>query len=129
MTKIMALIAATFTAGVVMAQQVPEQPAQPPQAVPEAPPAPQVNEAQIENAVTAYVAVNAIQERVQQQLAGVEDQEQIQATVMQARQDMVEAVQEAGLQPQEYEQIILAVNQNEEVRNTFLRLLQAHQGG
>ena len=145
--KSMALAGALLFPGAALAQQTlpaqPQQPAQrPPQAQPQQPPqaqpqqpapapraVPEIPGEQLEKAVVAYVAVNEIQTRVQEQLAGVEDQERIQETVMQARADMVQAVQEAGLEPAEYEQVMNAVTQHEQIRTAFLQRLQQHQTG
>ena len=84
---------------------------------------------QLEQAVTAYISVSEIQTRVQEQLAGVEDQAVIQEAVTQARTDMIEAVQEAGMAPAQYEEVMTVVTQNETVRNRFLEMLQEQQAG
>jgi hypothetical protein len=110
----------------------PAQPAQPHEAQPmemqpAQPATPEVTDQQLEQAVTAYISVSEIQTRVQGELAGVEDQAVIQEAVTQARTDMIEAVQEAGLAPAQYEEVMTVVTQNETIRNRFLEMLQEQQ--
>lgn len=135
---------ATLLGGLAYAQQaMPQQPAQPaqPQQPPQAQPGqpmemepaqpatPEVSDEQLVQAVTAYISVSEIQTRVQEELAGVEDQAVIQQTVTEARADMIEAVQEAGMAPAQYEEVMNVVTQNETVRNRFLQILQEEQTG
>ena len=113
------------------------QPGQPQQAQPTqpidmeqaAPATPEVTDAQLTQAVTAYISVSEIQTRVQEQLSGVEDQAVIQEAVTQARTDMIEAVQDAGMAPAQYEEVMNVVTQDESVRNRFLAILQEEQTG
>lgn len=101
------------------AQPMPAQPAQPE--------TPEITDELLVQAVTAYISVSEIQTRVQQELAGVEDQEVIQGAVTQARTDMIEAVQDAGMAPAQYEEVMNVVTQDEQVRNRFLLILQEEQ--
>lgn len=134
-----------FAGGPAFAQEaMPQQPAQPqPQQPPQAQPgqqpmemespqqaeAPQISDEQLIQAAAAYLSVSEIQTRVQEELAGEEDQAVIQGAVMQARTDMIAAVQEAGMAPAQYEEIMTVVTQNEQIRNRFLEILQEHQIG
>ncbi|MCC5845579.1 MAG: DUF4168 domain-containing protein [Verrucomicrobia bacterium] len=115
-------------------QTQPAQPAQPQEAQPmemepAQPATPEVTDQQLEQAVTAYISVSEIQTRVQEQLAGVDDQAVIEEAVTQARTDMIEAVQEAGMAPAQYEEVMNVVTQDETVRNRFLEMLQEQQAG
>jgi hypothetical protein len=109
--------------------QQPAQPAQPMPAEPAQPATPEISDEQLVQAVNAYISVSEIQTRVQEELAGVEDQEVIQEAVTQARTDMIEAVQEAGMAPAQYEEVMAVVTQDEQIRNRFLQILQEEQAG
>lgn len=86
---------------------------------------PSISEAQIDQAVEAYLAVTEIQKRLQDALAEVEDPQSRQDRIDAARPTMEAAVDDAGLTLREYEQIITAVNQNDVLRETFLEKLDA----
>lgn len=98
--------------------QAPAQPAQPEQETVD------IDDATLEKAAEAYGAVNKIQTDMQKELAGVNDQEKIQEHVQKARGKMVEAVEEAGLQADEYDQVMSQVTQDDTLRQKFLELLR-----
>ncbi len=91
-------------------------------------PAPQVSDAQLDQAVDTYLAVNAIQQDLQRELAGVTDQEEIQQRTQAAHNEMMQAVADAGLDYETYSAIIEAVNHDETLRQAFFQRLDARQG-
>ncbi len=101
------------------AQELPAQP--PPQ------PEVEIEDRQLEQAADAYMAVSEIQQRLQQELAGVEDREVIEQKVEEARPEMLDAISKAGLATADYERIINAVNQDEDLRMAFIQLLEARR--
>ncbi|MEX2606130.1 MAG: DUF4168 domain-containing protein [Kiritimatiellia bacterium] len=104
----------------------PAQPAQPP-AQPEVPDAGSISDGQLDKTVDAYIAVNELQTKIQEKLAGENDQAKIQAEVQNAQAKMVEAVKKAGLEPQEYEKVMSVVTQNDELRQKFINKLNEKQ--
>lgn len=113
----------SFLGSLSLAQgTAPGQPAQPP-AQPETPDASSISEDQLDKTVEAYIAVNELQTKIQEKLAGENDQAKIQAEVQNAQAKMVEAVKKAGLEPQEYEEVMSVVTQNDELRQKFINKL------
>ncbi len=92
------------------------------------PPATEVEEAELEVFVEAYVAVRAISEAMEAELATVQDPEEAQAIQNAAREEMVAAVEEKGLELVRYQQIAAAVNVDPELREEFVSLLEEHEG-
>lgn len=108
--------------------------AQPPPAQPDAPPPPpvaippeeaiEVGDEELEMAAEAYMAIMELQQELQADLADVEDQQEIQQRIAQAQSQAAEAVSEAGLEMMEYEQIIRAIEQDDQLRTAFIRKIQ-----
>jgi len=85
----------------------------------------EIDDSLLERAVKAYEAVNEIHTELQQELAGVNDQEQIQAEVQEAQAKMVAAVEDADMEVAEYEQVMSQVTQDDNLRQQFIAMLQA----
>ncbi len=118
---------ATLMAAVGTVVILPDSIAQERMPPPEQPPAePQetVTDEELTKAANAYLAVSDIQQELHQELAGVEDEEQIQQRVEQARPKMIEAISEAGLTAADYERIINAINRDDALRFAFVEKLE-----
>jgi hypothetical protein len=87
----------------------------------------QVSDADLEKVATAYQDIHAIRVELQDSLAGVTDPESAQKLQEQASADMVEAVQENGLDVQTYNQIMEAAQTNEDIREKLSAKLQKMQ--
>ncbi|WP_045212950.1 DUF4168 domain-containing protein [Desulfonatronovibrio magnus] len=86
-----------------------------------------VSEADLDKAAGAYVEITEIRENFQESLAGITDPEQAQELQEQAGEAMVEAVQNNGLDVQQYNEIMEAAQADEELRNKLLGKLEAMQ--
>lgn len=109
--------------------QMPPQEA-PPQAQPparEAPPPAQVPDQTLEQVADAYQAISDIQNQLQAELAGIEDQGEIQRRIQAAQPQMEQAVEATGLEVEEYERIIQSVNHDQALRNALIEKLDARQ--
>jgi len=87
----------------------------------------QVSDADLEKVATAYQDIHAIRVELQDSLAGVTDPKSAQKLQEQASADMVEAVQENGLDVQTYNQIMEAAQTNEDIREKLSAKLQKMQ--
>jgi len=85
----------------------------------------EISDSLLERTVEAYRAVNEIHTELQQELSGVNDQEQIQAEVQKTQAKMVEAVEDADLEVSEYEQVMTQVTVDDSLREEFISKLQA----
>ncbi|MFO8024066.1 DUF4168 domain-containing protein [Thiohalophilus sp.] len=79
-----------------------------------------VDEASLNKFKDAFSEVNSIRESFAGKLENVEDTEKAQELQQQAQQDMVSAVEDAGLSVQEYNEIFAAVQQNPELQEKVL---------
>ncbi len=82
---------------------------------------PPVSDSDLSKAANAYVEITGIQEEFQQsiQQAG-NDKEKIQQLQREANADMIEAVEEEGLDAERYNQIIQSVRADEDLSDKFL---------
>lgn len=132
------LIIAAITAGLaaspmLLAQQQPpqEQPPQeqqPPQEeqtqpMPQEQEVPDVSEEQIDQFVEAHIAVNDVREEYTDQLQEAEDQEEAQQLQQEANQAMTSAIEDTGMDVEEYEEVAMAVNADPDVRNEVMERL------
>lgn len=79
-----------------------------------------VDEASLNKFKDAFAEVNGIRESFAGKLENVEDPQKAQKLQQQAQEDMVSAVEDAGLSVQEYNQIFAAVQQNPELQQKVL---------
>jgi len=79
-----------------------------------------VDEASLNKFKDAFAEVNSIRESFAGKLENVEDPQKAQQLQQQAQEDMVSAVEDAGLSVQEYNQIFAAVQQNPELQQKVL---------
>lgn len=108
-------------------QQPPQEQEQPPQQ--EAQPMPQeeeipdVSESQIDAFVDAHVAVNDVREEYTERLQAAEDQEEAQQLQQEANEAMTSAIEDSGMDVEEYEEVAMAVNADPEVRDEVMQRL------
>ncbi len=79
-----------------------------------------VDDASLNKFKDAFGEVNSIRESFAGKLENVEDPQKAQKLQQQAQQDMVSAVEDAGLSVQEYNQIFAAVQQSPELQKKVL---------
>lgn len=75
-----------------------------------------VSESELESVADAYVDIIEIREQYQPSLAGAEDPETAQEIQREANEEMVRAVEEAGLDVETYNQIVMAAEADEDLR-------------
>lgn len=107
-------IAALFSSSAVMAapqqaQAEQEQMMQQQQSV-------ELTDAMLEKFVAAMSSVQEISSKYSEQFQSAEDAEQAQEIQRKAQEEMVAAVNDSGLSPQEYNAIVQRVQQDEELR-------------
>jgi hypothetical protein len=73
---------------------------------------------------TAYTQVRELEKEFTEQLKGVSGQDEAQALQQQAQQEMIEAVQSAGLSVDMYNQIVAAMRQDESLRKDIQQRVQ-----
>lgn len=88
---------------------------------------PEVSEAEIEAFVDAYVALNEVREEYNRQLTEAEDQDTARELQLEANEAMVDAIEETGMSPEEYQQVATAVNADPEVRDRVSQLLDERE--
>lgn len=88
-----------------------------------------VDAATLERVANAYMEISEIQQAAQARLANEQDQAVIQQETQQANQQMLAAVQNHGVTPDQYQEVIEAVNQDAAVRARFTQLVQAGEQG
>jgi hypothetical protein len=111
--------AAAATQAQAPQQQAPQQQASQPQI--------QVGEAQLSQATKVYQSIQTLQQKLQTDLAGEENQEVIQKKVEEAREKIPGILQSNGLTEAEYEQVLQAVNQDPELREKFITKVGGNQ--
>jgi hypothetical protein len=111
-TFVLPAAALAFLAGSVQAQQPPATP--PPTASSE-----DISDEQLEKFSGAFDDIQEIRTKFQQRLESVQDPEQAQQLQQQANQEMLQAVEGNGMDPQEYNEIARAVNGDPEVQKRF----------
>jgi hypothetical protein len=90
--------------------------AEPPQYEPPQQSKEQISEAKIDQFVTALNEVHTIRNDVATELESTQDAEQAQKVQQRAQQDMIEAVQDAGLSVEEYNQIASRMSSDPELQ-------------
>jgi len=93
-----------------------EEPAQPSYPESQAPSGGEVDEQTLQSFVDAYSAVQDVRRELTQELSSTQDESQARELQQKAQQQMVGAVQEAGLTPQEYNQIASQMANDQELR-------------
>ncbi len=95
-----------------------------------------VSAQQVDSFVDAYVAVQTIGQQYKAKIQSAGDKSEAQQLQQEARGEMKAAITDSGLELNEYKQIALAANQNEELRNRissaineFVQTKQAEQAG
>lgn len=86
-----------------------------------------VSDAELEKAAEAYANVTKISHEFQQAIQGVEDKSKILELQEAANKKMVSAVNNTGLEIQEYSRIIKKVQENEDTREKFLEKVEKTQ--
>jgi hypothetical protein len=117
--KLFACTLISFGAAAASQAQAPQQQAPQPQI--------QVGEAQLNQAVKAYQSIQNLQQKLQSDLAGEEDQQVIEKKVEEARGKVPGILEKNGITEAEYEQVLQAVNQDPELREKFTGKLGANQ--
>ncbi len=84
----------------------------------------ELSEQELDKVAEAYKAVTDVREQFQEELGQVTDPERAQELQEQAGQEMVEAVEEQGLEVQTYNQVMEAAQVDEELRNRLLDRLE-----
>jgi hypothetical protein len=82
---------------------------------------------QLENVANAYVSITEIRQELQDGLTEVADEEQARALQQQAGADMVEAVEETGLEVDEYNEIVEESQVNGNLRNRLMLMINMQQ--
>lgn len=75
-----------------------------------------ISDAMLEKFADAMSEVRNISNKYAEEFQSAEDAEQAQSIQQQAQQEMVEAVNDSGLSPEEYNTIVQRVQQDEELR-------------
>ncbi|MGM0595177.1 MAG: DUF4168 domain-containing protein [Pseudomonadota bacterium] len=70
--------------------------------------------------VDAFVEVRELEQGFTSKLENIEDQEEAQALQQQTQQEMIGAVEDAGLSVEEYNNIVAAMRQDPELRDEIL---------
>ena len=84
----------------------------------------QVDDTMVEKFVEAFSEVRQIQIQFSSQLEGVSDQQEAQNLQQQAQQQMIGAVEEAGLSVADYNMVVAAMEQNPQLRDDILNRAQ-----
>lgn len=87
-----------------------------------------VSDAQVENFVDAYMAVQGINQEYTQKLQSVEDPEKATELQQEAQTKMQEEVSDTGLSISEYQQIATQAGQDEELRGKIEEALSERVG-
>ena len=87
----------------------------------------EVGEEQIEKAVSASFKIAGIQEQIQEDLQGIEDQDVIQARIQEAEAEMIKILSELGLDREQYIGIMQAVEQDQALLAAFIQEMQRQQ--
>lgn len=92
---------------------------QPPKASPH-PAAPQMDEATVNKFVVAYGKVVELQQTYSAKLENAADQQEAQVIQQQAQQEMMSAVEEAGISVEEYHQIVQTMQRDPALREKVI---------
>ena len=124
----LSIAAALGVSGAVMAQQEYQQEQQqdPQQQQQQQPPEQEpidVSDEQLDQFVEAQEAIMGIQEDFSARLENVEDPEEAQAIQAEANDEMTAAVEETGMSIEEYNEIAMAIQTDEELRNRLNEMM------
>lgn len=86
-----------------------------------------VSHAQLEQFVDAQHAITEIRDEYTQKLQAAEDQEAQQQLQMEANEAMTDAVESSGLEVDDFNEIAMALQADEELRDRYMELIQAEQ--
>ena len=112
----LALISAAFLFTPLLAQAEPTY-----QPGTQAPPtAPQIDEATVERFVVAFADVRDLQHKFSEKLEAVDNQQDAQALQQEAQQEMVSAVEDAGLSVADYNRVVSAMEQDPQLRDNII---------
>lgn len=129
-TKLALTIAITaaigMTAPAFAQYQEQQQQQQPPMQEQQAPDI-DVSHAQLEQFVDAQNAITEIRDEYTQKLQAAEDQEAQQQLQMEANEAMTDAVEGSGLEVDDFNEIAMALQADEELRDRYMELIQAEQ--
>ncbi len=84
----------------------------------------EISDAQLGQAAEAYMEITKIGESFREEIQKAEDENERYQLQQQANQKMTEAVQDTGLQVQEYNEIIQGVQEDSEKMKDFMAKLQ-----
>ena len=87
----------------------------------------EVSDAQLDKVAMAYLEITEIREGFQESLAGVSDPEKAQQMQEQAGQEMVQAVENNGLDVQTYNQVMEAAQVDEQLREQLMTRMEQMQ--
>jgi hypothetical protein len=117
-----ALVSAAFLFTPMVASSEPTY--TPPASAQEQAPVPQVDDAIVDKFVVAFADVRELQQKFSKKLEGVESQEEARDLQQEAQQEMISAVEEAGLNVADYNQVVSAMEQNPQLRDDILSRAQ-----
>jgi hypothetical protein len=90
----------------------------------QAAPTAQVDPATVEKFVVAFADVRELQQEFSLKLQNAESPEEAQSLQQEAQQEMVGAVKEAGLEVEDYNRVVSAMEQDPQLRNEILSRAQ-----
>lgn len=123
--SITTLMAGLLAAPMALAQgQPPQEQQQEAQPMPQEQEVPEVSDEQIDAFVEAHVNVNQVREEYTQRLQEAEDQEEAQRLQQEANQAMTDAIEDSGMDIDEYEEVAMAVNADPEIRDQVMERLE-----
>jgi hypothetical protein len=88
-----------------------------------------VADAKIDQFATAYIEIQAIQSKASEELNSTSDTTKADAVKAQAEGEMIKAVQQSGLQVDEFNQIAQLMTSDEGLRSRVIERLQQKSGG
>lgn len=88
-----------------------------------------VADAKVDQFATAYVQIQAIQSKASQELSSTADAAKANAVKAQAEGEMIKAVEQSGLQVDEFNQIAQLMTSDEGLRSRVIERLQQKSGG
>jgi hypothetical protein len=91
------------------------------------PPQTEVTEQELQKFATAQVDISAIQQDFAGRLQGVEDPEKAHELQIQANEEMTEAVEEAGLDVESFNNIAMAIQNDPELQQRLTAMLQSQR--
>ena len=89
--------------------------------------APKVTEEEMDRAAHAYMEITEIREEYGEVIQNTADHEEMQRLQMKANEKMVEAVQDEGLDVDQYNQIIKTIQEDNEAMQYFMAKVQSLQ--